>query len=110
MVTYLLKQRYKTLAGTNRNDYYRLEPPLLEALSEMYMATSLTLENTKQADLWFDDKNKKPISRWSKKSMLSSDVGLSLEYFQNAFNVNRFWNQNIPKNRDCPEPGLQLIL
>tara|TARA_B100000949_G_scaffold203454_1_gene192544 strand:+ start:119 stop:370 length:252 start_codon:yes stop_codon:yes gene_type:complete len=57
-VDYQLRQMYKTLLGKNKNNYYRLEPSLREALSEMDLATTVNLENLKQAGLWFVNKNK----------------------------------------------------
>lgn len=57
-VDYQLKQMYKTLARKHRNDYYRLEPSLREALSDMDIATDINLENLRQAGLWYVNKNK----------------------------------------------------
>ncbi len=57
-VDYQLKQMYKTLEAEDKNDYYRLEPSLREACSEMDLVTMENLENLKQAGLWFVDKNK----------------------------------------------------
>lgn len=57
-VHYQLKQMYKTLSRQNQNDYYRLEPSLREALSEMDIATTDNLENLRQAGLWYVNKNK----------------------------------------------------
>lgn len=57
-VDYQLRQMYKTLDDADKNDYYRLEPALREAASEMDLASETNLENLKQAGLWFVDKNK----------------------------------------------------
>ena len=56
-VDYQLQQMYKTLSDGNEKDYYRLEPSLREALSEMDNVTAANLENLRQAGLWFVDKN-----------------------------------------------------
>ena len=60
-VDYQLAQMYETLSGKNKNNYYRLEPSLREALSEMDLATSANLENLKQAGLWFVNKNNETL-------------------------------------------------
>ncbi len=57
-VDYQLKQMYRTLSKNDKNDYYRLEPSLREAMSEMDLATGINLENLKQAGLWYVNKNK----------------------------------------------------
>jgi patatin-like phospholipase/acyl hydrolase len=57
-VCYQLMQLYKTLEGKDRHDYYRIEPPLREALPEMDDASPKNLENLRQAGLWYIDKNK----------------------------------------------------
>lgn len=57
-VDYQLKQMYKTLDAEDRNNYYRLEPSLREALPDMDVATTENLENLRQAGLWFIDENK----------------------------------------------------
>ncbi len=56
-VTYQLHQMYKTLEPQDRNDYYRVEPSLREALSDMDIATTLNLENLRQAGLWYVNEN-----------------------------------------------------
>lgn len=60
-VDYQLKQMYKTLSKNNKNDYYRLEPSLREAMSEMDLATGTNLENLRQAGLWYVSKNKQTL-------------------------------------------------
>lgn len=57
-VCYQLMQMYKTLEGKDRDDYYRIEPPLREAKSEMDDASPQNLENLHQAGLWYVSKNK----------------------------------------------------
>ncbi len=57
-VDYQLRQMYKTLDEESKNNYYRLEPSLREACSEMDLASIENLENLKQAGLWYVDKNK----------------------------------------------------
>lgn len=52
-VDYQLCQMFKTLEPKDRDDYYRLEPSLREALSDMDIATTINLENLKQAGLWY---------------------------------------------------------
>ncbi len=71
-VDYQLKQMYSTLSGPHKNDYYRLEPPLREALSEMDIAASINLENLRQAGLWFVNKNKKTLDEIVKKILDSN--------------------------------------
>ncbi len=60
-VDYQLSQMYKTLTGNNKNDYYRLEPSLREAFPEMDLASTINLENLRQAGLWFINKNKEML-------------------------------------------------
>lgn len=57
-VHYQLVQVYKTLSGEDEKNYYRLEPSLREALSEMDLADENNLINLHQAGLWYIDKNK----------------------------------------------------
>ena len=66
-VDYQLGQMYKTLSGPNKNNYYRLEPPLREALTEMDIASSINLENLRQAGLWFINKNKETLDEIAEK-------------------------------------------
>ncbi|MBO9618127.1 MAG: patatin-like phospholipase family protein [Niabella sp.] len=56
-VDYQLKQIYGTLSHKDSKDYYRLEPPLHEALSDMDNATSVNVEHLRQAGLLFIEKN-----------------------------------------------------
>ena len=60
-VDYQLKQMYKTLTRKHKNDYYRLEPSLREAMPEMDLATNINLENLRQAGLWYVNKNKEML-------------------------------------------------
>ncbi len=71
-VDYQLKQIYSTLSGSNKKDYYRLEPPLREALSEMDVASSINLENLRQAGLWFVNKNKETLDEIAEKLLESN--------------------------------------
>lgn len=58
-VDYQLRQMYKTLQPAPEvQNYYRIEPGLREALSEMDNVTPKNLENLKQAGLWYIDENK----------------------------------------------------
>ena len=57
-VDYQLQQMYKTLSSEDTHNYYRLEPPLLEASSEMDLATPKNMENLRQAGLTYVDNNK----------------------------------------------------
>jgi patatin-like phospholipase/acyl hydrolase len=56
-VDYQLSQMYKTLNVPDKN-YYRLEPSLREALSDMDNARLDNLANLHQAGLWFINKNR----------------------------------------------------
>ncbi|MGH2645363.1 MAG: patatin-like phospholipase family protein, partial [Chitinophagaceae bacterium] len=56
-VDYQLNQIYKTLELKDRQDYYRLQPPLREALPKMDLASPQNIDNLKQAGLWFIAKN-----------------------------------------------------
>ncbi|AHF16596.1 patatin-like phospholipase family protein [Niabella soli] len=56
-VDYQLKQIYGTLSHKDSKDYYRLEPPLHEALSDMDNATAVNVEHLRQAGLLFIEKN-----------------------------------------------------
>ena len=47
---------YQTLEPVDRKDYYRIEPSLHEARSEMDRASPDNLENLKQAGLYYIDK------------------------------------------------------
>ncbi len=66
-VDYQLMEMYKTLDDADRNDYYRLEPALREALSDMDNASDENLENLRQAGLWFVDKNKEVLDEIAQK-------------------------------------------
>ena len=57
-VDYQLQQMYKTLPQEDARNYYRLEPPLHEASSEMDLATSKNMEDLRQAGLTYVDNNK----------------------------------------------------
>ena len=52
-VTYQLEQMFATLDESDRRDYYRLEPGLFEACSEMDIATPENITNLQQAGLKF---------------------------------------------------------
>lgn len=52
-VDYQLKKMYETLDPQDQSDYYRLEPGLLEACSEMDIATPENILNLRQAGLAF---------------------------------------------------------
>lgn len=56
-VDYQLKQIYGTLSRKDEKDYYRLEPPLHEALSDMDNATGINVEHLRQAGLLFVERN-----------------------------------------------------
>ncbi|MGJ8591198.1 MAG: patatin-like phospholipase family protein [Aquaticitalea sp.] len=66
-VDYQLKQMYKTLSRNHKNDYYRLEPSLREALPDMDVATTVNLENLRQAGLWYVNKNKETLDEIASK-------------------------------------------
>lgn len=57
-VAYQLTQMYLTLDPENRNNYYRIEPGLKEACSEMDVATSENINNLYQAGLTYVHDNK----------------------------------------------------
>ncbi|MFT3679092.1 MAG: patatin-like phospholipase family protein [Ferruginibacter sp.] len=57
-VHYQVTQMYKTLSGGDEKNYYRLEPSLREAFSEMDYAGEDNLVNLHQAGLWYINKNK----------------------------------------------------
>lgn len=57
-VAYQLTQMFLTLDPENRNNYYRLEPDLKEACSEMDIATSENINNLYQAGLTYVRNNK----------------------------------------------------
>ncbi len=56
-VDYQLIKMYQTLDAADCHDYYRIEPGLHEACSEMDDASAENLENLKQAGLYFVDKH-----------------------------------------------------
>jgi uncharacterized protein len=56
-VSYQLKQMYQELDGENQSNYYRLEPGLLEACSEMDDTTPDNIQNLRQAGLAFAANN-----------------------------------------------------
>lgn len=56
-VDYQLTKMYQTLEPADSKDYYRIEPGLHEACSEMDDASPENLENLKQAGLYFVDKH-----------------------------------------------------
>lgn len=57
-VNYQLRQMYNTLNGDDRKNYYRLEPSLREADTEMDNTSISNLKNLEQAGKWFVDDNK----------------------------------------------------
>ena len=56
-VDFQLTKMYETLDPADANDYYRIEPSLFEACSEMDDASIDNVEKLKQAGLYFIDKN-----------------------------------------------------
>ena len=60
-VDYQIQQMYKTLQADESQNYYRLEPSLREAHSEMDDVAQDNLFNLQQAGLWYIDKNKQKI-------------------------------------------------
>lgn len=60
-VDYQLRQIYNTLTIHDRQDYYRLEPSLHEALPEMDNAEADNIENLRQAGLLFVEKNQEML-------------------------------------------------
>lgn len=62
-VDYQLKKMYETLEPADSGDYFRIEPPLFEASSEMDDAKPGNLERLKQAGLYFIDKNEALLNR-----------------------------------------------
>lgn len=60
-VDYQLCQMYKTLNAEDAANYYRLEPSLREALSEMDNVSNQNLGNLKQAGLWYINGHKKQL-------------------------------------------------
>jgi patatin-like phospholipase/acyl hydrolase len=56
-VDFQLTKMYQTLDAADCNDYYRIEPSLFEACSEMDDASAENLEKLKQAGLYYIDKN-----------------------------------------------------
>jgi len=57
-VDYELKSIYSTLGAPDNADYYRLEPKLVRAASEMDLATPENIENLKSDGLTFAESNK----------------------------------------------------
>lgn len=66
-VDYQLRQMYKTLSEKDAKDYYRLEPSLYEALSDMDNASEINVENLRQAGLLFIDKNQQLLNEIAEK-------------------------------------------
>ena len=66
-VDYQLTKMYQTLEPVDRRDYYRIEPSLYEACSEMDEASSDNLENLKQAGLYYIDKNENLLNEIAEK-------------------------------------------
>ncbi|MEO8765314.1 MAG: patatin-like phospholipase family protein [Ginsengibacter sp.] len=66
-VHYQLTKMYQTLEPIDTADYYRLEPSLFEACSEMDEVTSENLENLRQAGLLFIDKNERLLNEIAEK-------------------------------------------
>ena len=56
-VNYQLKSLYGTLSDADKHDYHRLEPTLLEAASDMDLATPENITRLKDAGLKFVDDN-----------------------------------------------------
>jgi patatin-like phospholipase/acyl hydrolase len=56
-VDYQLTKMYQTLDAADQKDYFRIEPGLHEACSEMDDASAQNLENLKQAGLYYIDKH-----------------------------------------------------
>ena len=56
-VDYQLTKMYQTLEPRDSRDYYRIEPTLFEACSEMDETSAKNLEDLKQAGLYYIDKN-----------------------------------------------------
>lgn len=56
-IHYILKQMYETLEPADCEDYYRLEPPLENASSEMDLATPENIDNLKSDAFEFIGKN-----------------------------------------------------
>lgn len=57
-VAYELKQLYSTLEGADKNDYYRIEPGLLEASSQMDDAGAENIVHLRDAGLHYIQQNK----------------------------------------------------
>ena len=66
-VAYQLTQMYLTLDAENQKNYYRLEPGLKEACSEMDIATDENINNLYQAGLTFVHDNKNLLEEIAKK-------------------------------------------
>jgi patatin-like phospholipase/acyl hydrolase len=66
-VAYQLTQMYLTLEPENQKNYYRLEPGLKEACSEMDIATDENINNLYQAGLTFVHDNKNLLEEIAKK-------------------------------------------
>ena len=66
-VDYQLTKMYQTLEPVDRKDYYRIEPSLHEARSEMDRASPDNLENLKQAGLYYIDKNENLLNEIAEK-------------------------------------------
>jgi uncharacterized protein len=61
-VDYQLHQMYLTLGTEDQSNYYRLEPGLLEACSEMDIVTPENIQNLRQAGLAFASANEDLLS------------------------------------------------
>ena len=71
-VAYQLTQMYLTLNDENKNNYYRLEPGLKEACSEMDEATPANINNLYQAGLTFVHDNAQMLEKIAA-SLLEND-------------------------------------
>lgn len=61
-VDFQLTKMYQTLEAADCKDYYRIEPSLFEACSEMDDASAENLEKLKQAGLYYIDKNEELLN------------------------------------------------
>lgn len=66
-VHYQLLQIFDTLSKKNKENYYRLEPELREANTQMDLATGKNIEKLRQAGLWYVNNHKKTLDEIVKK-------------------------------------------
>jgi patatin-like phospholipase/acyl hydrolase len=71
-VDYQLTKMYQTLDPADQKDYYRIEPGLHEACSEMDDVSSENLENLKQAGLYYVDKHQPLLEEIAAKVVANS--------------------------------------